>query len=92
MLMCPAIAAATYRVSSLPGVDDHTDHHQIALANGTDSTSNHASSLFMHRSAGAAVLSVGSLTVVARLTPARGPAIRVGIGGIWIVLGLFLFV
>ncbi len=51
-----------------------------------------AYSLLMHHAAGGATLAIGALMLLDRVTSRRYPALRIGAGWTWILLGVFLFV
>ena len=49
-------------------------------------------SRFMHHSSGFGLLLIGALLLADRLTTHRHRLFRVGVGGAWLLLGMFLFV
>jgi putative copper resistance protein D len=49
-------------------------------------------SRFMHHSSGMALLLIGALLLIDRWTAHRHRLLRAGVGGAWLVLGIFLFV
>jgi hypothetical protein len=49
-------------------------------------------SLMMHHTIGYAVLTIGFLTLMDRITSYRYALLRIGIGALWTVMGLFIFV
>jgi hypothetical protein len=86
----PATATSMAR-STVHIVERHADHDasptQAELVQGDPSYS-----LLMHQSSGYSLLLIGLLTWVERSTVRRYPALRISIGSLWMMIGLFLFV
>jgi hypothetical protein len=62
------------------------DHHPDAMDDDKDY------SLLMHHTSGWAVLALSALISTDRLTGQRYRTVRIGIGGVWLLLGAFLFI
>lgn len=86
----PTTASAVTR-STIHSADRHTDHDIMPTEADTDRGAP-SYSLLMHQTSGYGVLLIGILTLIDRLTIQRYSALRIGIGSLWMVIGLFLFV
>lgn len=75
-----------------PGHSGHAGHDASSIPRYTSEDPDTAYSLFMHHSAGAAVLLVGLFLLADRLTRQHHLAIRAAIGSTWLLLGLYLLI
>jgi len=70
--------------------------HGVAKAAGVDhdgtTDEELAYSLFMHRSSGVALIMLGALVLADRMTKRRYGAFQIGIGVVWLLFGLHLFI
>jgi len=77
------------------GAPTHGEHAVAQAAGGghggpTDEET--AYSLFMHRSSGTALIVLGALVLADRLTKRRHGMFQIGIGVVWMLFGLHLFI
>lgn len=87
-----APAPGLYELSaSLHSAEHHADHDAVPTVAGT-ARSGPSYSLLMHRTSGSGLLLIGVLTWINRLTVRRYSALRISIGTLCVVIGLFLFV
>jgi hypothetical protein len=90
------LALCAMPVRSETRVEGATDHHHSApagvSATGQTPEEELAYSLFMHHSSGVAVLVIGALVLVDRVTGRRWRALPVGIGLAWLVFGTHVFI
>jgi hypothetical protein len=73
----------------------YSSDHVTVLATDHDPKAMHGDkdySLFMHHTSGWAVLALSALIFTDRLTDQRYRPVRIGIGSVWLLLGVFLFV
>jgi hypothetical protein len=100
MLTWAGVAAADTQPNESHGTQDHGamihGEHGASQAVGTDhggtADEETAYALFMHRSSGMALILLGALVLADRLTRRRYGAFQIGIGVVWLVFGLHLFI
>jgi hypothetical protein len=78
------------------GVDDHSNHHSTlqpeAPLEHSSQDQDIAYSLFMHHSSGIAMLALGLLMLLDRLSFYPRDLVNILIGSMWLLFGLFLFI
>ena len=73
--------------------DPHAGHGAVTpIRGGITREEEKAYSLFMHRSCGLALITLGALILADRLTQRRHGAIRKGMGMVWLLMGIHVFI
>jgi hypothetical protein len=73
--------------------DPHAGHGTVTpIRGGITREEEKAYSLFMHRSCGLALITLGVLILADRLTQRRHGAIRKGMGAVWLLMGIHVFI
>ena len=71
---------------------EHGASQAVGTDHGGTTDEETAYALFMHRSSGMALILLGALVLADRLTRRRYGAFQIGIGVVWLVFGLHLFI
>jgi hypothetical protein len=94
-LVC-VLAPPAWSDTMVEGLGDTAAHHEHGARAvsplGQTPEEELAYSLFMHHSSGIAVLMIGALLLMDRLTGRRWPSFGIGMGLVWLLFGIHIFV
>lgn len=95
-MTCPLLSAAPatatlMALSTVHSAERHADHDASPTQADTERGGT-SYSLIMHQTSGSGLLLIGILTWIDRNTIRRYSSLRISIGSLWMMIGLFLFV